>query len=137
MHHQVNSDGLTASLESSVDIVHTTSPTPSASAPSPLPQRPPRRPAPRRPAPQPPMQPLGLGITGKYFSVLHFYYSDSPLTLGTSANFISFPFFLLCFHFFPSSTVHSSIFLRLLNLKTLCTHCVCSFFTSRLHTSAI
>ncbi|XP_068912258.1 RING finger protein 44-like isoform X2 [Tenebrio molitor] len=63
MHHQVNSDGLTASLESSVDIVHTTSPTPSASAPSPLPQRPPRRPAPRRPAPQPPMQPLGLGFT--------------------------------------------------------------------------
>jgi hypothetical protein len=123
---------LTASLESSVDIVHTTSPTPSASAPSPLPQQPSRR-----PAPQPPMQPLGLGFTGKYFSVLHFYYSDSPLTLGTSTNFISFPFFLLCFHFFPSSTVHSSIFLRLLNLKTLCTHCVCSFFTSLLHTSAI
>ncbi|KAJ3619818.1 hypothetical protein MTP99_005473 [Tenebrio molitor] len=63
MHHQVNSDGLTASLESSVDIVHTTSPTPSASAPSPLPQQPSRRPAPRRPAPQPPMQPLGLGFT--------------------------------------------------------------------------
>jgi hypothetical protein len=75
-------------------------------------------------------------FTDKYFSVLHFYYSDSPLTLGTSTNFISIPFFLLCFHFFSPSTVHSSIFLRLLNLKTLCTHCVCSFFTSRLHTSA-